>query len=108
MLDWSNEWKKMAGIYNSTKLMLAASCAEDSDGHMFYTPSKSKIGIKLEGLEKFGVIDDIFLSASSVGSISPSQKGLGISRTVTLSALSALLASRVDLGMQHRNLLSTI
>ena len=61
VLDWSNESKKMAGIYKSAMLTLAASCAKDSDGDMFYAPGKSEIGIRLEGLRRFGVTDDIFV-----------------------------------------------
>ncbi|KAI9868480.1 MAG: hypothetical protein M1813_005924 [Trichoglossum hirsutum] len=63
VLDWSNESKKMAGIYKSAILTLAASCAEDSDEDLFYSPSKTEIGIKVEGLGRFGVTDDIFVRA---------------------------------------------
>jgi hypothetical protein len=61
VLDWSSESKKMAGIYESAKLTLAASCAENSDEDMFSTPRISEIGVKLEGLGRFGVTDDIFV-----------------------------------------------
>jgi hypothetical protein len=50
--DWSAESQKMAGIYENSKLILAASCAKGSDGDMFYTiADEAERGIKVEGLD---------------------------------------------------------
>lgn len=60
-LDWSVESKKMAGIYQNSKLTLAASWAENSNEDMFSSPKESVLGIRVEGLEKVGVVDDIYV-----------------------------------------------
>jgi hypothetical protein len=60
-LDWSHESKKMAGIYQNAHLTLAASRAEGSDGNMFFTLYESERGIKVDGLQSFGVTDKVLV-----------------------------------------------
>lgn len=60
-LDWSQESKKMAGIYQNAKLTLAASWAKNSNEDMFSSPKESVLGIRVKGLERVGVVDDIFV-----------------------------------------------
>lgn len=60
-LDWSQEAKKMADIYQNAKLTLAASWAGSSNDDMFGAPKESVLGIKVPGLNKVGVVDDVFV-----------------------------------------------
>jgi hypothetical protein len=57
--DWSHEGMKTAGIYANAKLTLAAICAEDSAGKMFYNVNEREIRVKVDGLESIGVTDEI-------------------------------------------------
>lgn len=59
--DWNLESTKMAGIYENAKLTLAASCAINSDGEIFFTSNEQRTDIKVKGLEHFGVTDDVYV-----------------------------------------------
>ncbi|KAK3318088.1 heterokaryon incompatibility protein-domain-containing protein [Apodospora peruviana] len=61
--DWSQEAEKMAGIYSNSKLTLAAAWAENSHEDMFHSPMKRVMGLKVSGVEKFGITDDIYVRA---------------------------------------------
>lgn len=109
---WSLESKKMAGIYQSSRLTLAASWAENSNGDMASSPKEIARGIRVEGLERVGVLDDIFVRVLLPHGLKQfslyRRPWVYQERLLSPRYLHLSPAYRVDLGMQHGNTLSIL